>query len=184
MLTYWAKPQSTIRLHCKRISTHVAFVKHTSPTHFQINPWTSTKSFRADPAYGWDSLNLCGMSEWIDTISSQIFCTYLFNQKNIESQCDTRLPWWLPVNHPSQYSYPFTWSLGWLVWLALSDGTSISMMQAEAVSTWVLGFLPPPRGEMWSNLLEEGDPRRAELSDPSNLSWTLHPVHPSAECGC
>lgn len=52
------------------------------------------------------------------------------------------------------------------------------------ISTWGLGLLPTPCGEMWSNLLEEGDPRRQRLSDSSNLSWTPHPVHPSAECGC
>lgn len=52
------------------------------------------------------------------------------------------------------------------------------------ISTWVLGLLPPPCGEMWSNLPEEGDPHRQRLSDPSNPSWTPHQVHPSAECGC
>lgn len=52
------------------------------------------------------------------------------------------------------------------------------------ISTWGLGLLPTPCGEMRSNLLEEGDPLRQRLSDPSNLSWTPHPVHPSAECGC
>lgn len=159
-------------------------MKHTSPTHFQINPWTNA-IIQSRPSI-WLGLIKSLRNEWMNEHYFQPDLLHLFIQPKKYWK-----PMWYtvavvaPSEPPLPVFIPFHLKPG-LARVTCFVWWNINKHDAGGglISTWVLGFLPPPCGKMWSNLLEEGDPRRQRLSDPSNLSWTPHPVHPSAECGC